>query len=146
MSQTPRIRERHTSRDRGQAMVEFALVLPIFILLLVGLFDVGRLVFINNSVSEAAREGARWGAVQNRSVDATGRDGIGQHVIGGLTGVPTPDVTVTCERNGASLSHCSSNDILVVTVSTPVQLATPLMDRLLGTPIVTSTSKVTVNQ
>ena len=138
------MRERH--RDRGQALVEFALVLPIFILLLIGLFDVGRLVFINNSVSEAAREGARWGAVQNRSVDATGRASIGQHVLGGLTGVPTPDVTVSCERNGASQSQCSSNDILVVTVSTPVQLATPLMDRLLGTPVVTSTSKVTVNQ
>jgi len=133
-------------RDRGQAMVEFALVLPLFILLLVGLLDVGRLVFINNSVSEAAREGARWGAVQSRSVDAAGRDSIGRHVLGAITGVPTPNVSVSCEKDGASVSRCNSNDILVVTVSTPVPLTTPLLDRLIGTPTVTSTSKVTVNQ
>jgi Flp pilus assembly protein TadG len=131
---------------RGQALVEFALILPIFVLLLVGLFDLGRVVFINNSVSEAAREGARWGAVQNRSVDSTGRDGIAQHVLDGLTGVPTPTVTVSCVRNGSTVSLCSSNDVLVVNVTTPVPLVTPLLDRLIGVPTIASTSKVTVNQ
>lgn len=141
MSRPPR------STPGGQAMVEFALVIPLVVLLLVGLFDVGRVVFVNNSVSEAAREGARWGAVQNRSVNASGRSDIAQHVRDGLTGVPGPNVDVTCEDgDGNALSLCSTNRILVVTVSTPVQLATPLLDRLIGTPTVTSTSKVTVNQ
>ena len=44
--------------ERGQALVEFALVLPIFILLLVAIFDLGRAVFAYNTLTNAAREGA----------------------------------------------------------------------------------------
>jgi Flp pilus assembly protein TadG len=47
------------TRPRGQALVEFALVIPIFLLLLVGLFDLGRAVFAYNTLTNAAREGAR---------------------------------------------------------------------------------------
>jgi hypothetical protein len=44
--------------------VEFALVLPIFALVLFGLFDVGKLVYANSVLSQAAREGARLGAAE----------------------------------------------------------------------------------
>ena len=50
--------------DVGQALVEFALALPIFALVLVGLFDVGKLVYTNSVLSQAAREGARLGAAE----------------------------------------------------------------------------------
>ncbi len=46
-------------RDRGQALVELAIALPVFLLLLLGLFDVGRGVYTWNGLSEAAREIAR---------------------------------------------------------------------------------------
>ena len=46
-------------RRRGQALVEFALVIPLFLLLLVAIFDLGRAVFAFNTLSNAAREGAR---------------------------------------------------------------------------------------
>ena len=46
-------------RSRGQALVEFALVIPLVILLFMGVFDFGRAVFAYNSLSNAAREGAR---------------------------------------------------------------------------------------
>jgi len=49
---------------RGQALVEFALVLPIFLLILFGTLDVGRLVYTNSAVSQAAREGARLAAAE----------------------------------------------------------------------------------
>ncbi len=54
-----------TRRDkpRGQAMVEFALIFPIFILLLVGMFDLGRVVWVNNTLATAAREAARYAIV-----------------------------------------------------------------------------------
>ena len=45
-------------------MVEFALVLSVFMLLVVGLFDGLRLAFYYSEVQEAARAGARWGAVE----------------------------------------------------------------------------------
>ena len=46
-------------RGRGQALVEFALALPIFLVLLMGVFDLGRGIYMYNGVSEAAREIAR---------------------------------------------------------------------------------------
>lgn len=51
------------SGDRGQAIVEFALVLPLFLLILIGMVDVGRAIWANNSVANAAREAARYAIV-----------------------------------------------------------------------------------
>jgi Flp pilus assembly protein TadG len=48
-------------------MLEFALAIPIFLLLMVGLFDVGRAVFSYNTLTNAAREGARL-AIVNQDV------------------------------------------------------------------------------
>ena len=56
----------HSARRpaRGQALVEFALVIPIFLLLIFGLLDMGRFVYMHSTLSQAAREGARLGAVE----------------------------------------------------------------------------------
>jgi hypothetical protein len=54
---------RHRS-PRGQALVEFALALPIFLLIVFGAIDVGRYVYGHSTLSQAAREGARLGAVE----------------------------------------------------------------------------------
>ena len=54
-------------RDRGQALVEFALVIPVFLLVMVALFDLGRAVFAYNTLTNAAREGARM-AIVNQDV------------------------------------------------------------------------------
>ena len=58
-------------RSRGQSLVEFALVLPIFLLMLFGLVDLGRYVYLNSTVSQAAREGARLAAVEASWVGST---------------------------------------------------------------------------
>jgi len=62
---------------RGQTLVETALVLPVFLLILFGLIDVGRLIYTNSMVSQAAREGARVAAVQARWIGATTTDDAG---------------------------------------------------------------------
>ena len=49
--------------SRGQALVETALVLPLLLLLIVGLFDVGRAVWLSNTLATAVREGSRYGVV-----------------------------------------------------------------------------------
>ena len=46
-------------KERGQGLVEFALVFPVFILLLFGILDLGRAVYAYNTIGDAAREGAR---------------------------------------------------------------------------------------
>jgi len=51
-------------RTAGQGLVEFALVLPVFFLFLFGLMDVGRLVYMDSVLSQAARESARLASVE----------------------------------------------------------------------------------
>lgn len=133
-------------RPRGQALVEFALAIPIFVLLIFGLIDLGRLVYVNNAVAQAAREGARFGSVQGRSATAGTRTGVAGHTAGMLTAVPQPAVAVACERDGAAAATCRTNDVLTVTVSSPVGMLTPVIGQLVGTVNVSSTAKVTVNQ
>lgn len=53
---------RPSRRQRAQAMVEFALVLPLLLLLLYGIVEFGRLIFMYASLVTASREGARYGA------------------------------------------------------------------------------------
>jgi Flp pilus assembly protein TadG len=51
------------TRERGQALVEFALVLPLFLLMLFAMVDIGRVIWANDNLANAAREGARWASV-----------------------------------------------------------------------------------
>lgn len=60
---------RQSPDERGQTLVEFALVIPIVLLLMLGLFDLGRIVFINNTLSDGARHGARNATIDPRAVD-----------------------------------------------------------------------------
>jgi Flp pilus assembly protein TadG len=55
--------------EKGQSLVEFALVLPLLLLLLLGIMEFG-LMFSNKlTLVNAAREGARYGAVHNVDSD-----------------------------------------------------------------------------
>ena len=57
-------RARRFARDDGaQSLVEFALLLPVFLLVVTGIFDVGRAVWQENSLAYAAREGTRYAIV-----------------------------------------------------------------------------------
>lgn len=46
--------------ERGSSAAEFALILPIFLLFLLGLIDVGRWVWSFNELEKATQTGARW--------------------------------------------------------------------------------------
>jgi Flp pilus assembly protein TadG len=50
-------------RSRGQNLVEFALVIPLFLLMLFGMIDIGRVIWANDALANAAREGARYASV-----------------------------------------------------------------------------------
>jgi Flp pilus assembly protein TadG len=51
-------------REAGAAAVEFGLILPLLLILLLGIMDYGYLFFVQLSVTNAAREGARAGITQ----------------------------------------------------------------------------------
>jgi len=56
---------RYIKNNRGQALVEFALVLPVLLLFVVGMMDFGLIINQYIVVAEAAREGARSAALGN---------------------------------------------------------------------------------
>ena len=58
--------------SRGQALVEFALVFPIFMLMVLAVFEFGRFVYIDSALSQAARDGTRLAAVEARWIGDTG--------------------------------------------------------------------------
>ena len=118
---------------RGQSMVEFALVVPVFILLLVGLFDLGRAVYAYNTVNNAAREAGRLAIVDQYE------DHIKDEALAAATGVGVlrDDVTVTYELpNGAPCPNVGSDGIsacvAVVTVPHRFEAATPIIGNLIG--------------
>lgn len=55
--------------ERAAALVEFAIVLPVLLLLVFGIIDFGRALYTQNNLSAAVREGARRAAVQFPTVD-----------------------------------------------------------------------------
>lgn len=59
---------RARARQRGQGLVEFALISVILFLLLLGIMEGARLLFVYNVVSNAAQEGSRYGIVRPRDV------------------------------------------------------------------------------
>lgn len=61
MSRRPRLRA--VPADRGQSLVEFALVVPLFLLLVLATIEFGRAAIIATSLENAAREGARRAAM-----------------------------------------------------------------------------------
>jgi Flp pilus assembly protein TadG len=77
-------------RRRGQALVEFALVVPFFFLLLFGIIEAGRFIFYYESLSHATREGARYAIVN------------GANTLGCPSGPAAPG-TSACDTSGANV-------------------------------------------
>ena len=64
-------------RRRGAAVVEFAIVVPIFFLMVFGMIEFGRMVMVHQLLAGAAREGARQAIVNGATagdVEQTVRD------------------------------------------------------------------------
>jgi len=84
------MRDLRRGRSRGQGLVEFALVLPVFLAILIGMVDLGRAVWANNSVANAAREAARYASVHGGTKSNTCPVGP---PISGVTEIPTASVS-----------------------------------------------------
>lgn len=124
---------RHPSSDsrRGQTLVEFALIIPLFLLIVVGLFDVGRAVYYYNTAANAARAAARVAIVNQDPVAI--REKARQQAPG--LGIGDADITLA----PCSTIFCSYS----VTVSVPYTPATPLIGSLFD-PTITSTATMPV--
>jgi Flp pilus assembly protein TadG len=95
------------SRQRGAAVVEFALVAMIFFALLIGIFEFGRVMFTWNSAVEATRRGARLAVVCDMNVAQ-----IKTQMRSILPVLADGDIDITYLPSG-----CNANNCETVTVS-----------------------------
>jgi Flp pilus assembly protein TadG len=118
----PQIKARSRRRERGQSLVEFALILPILMGLLLLTIDVGRLFYAYVGVENASREGAAYAIT---SAPAAGN----------LNGV-SPNITTKAQQEGATTytvtsactpSPCVANGTVKVSVSTTFNFLFPIL-------------------
>jgi hypothetical protein len=84
--------------EHGQDLAEFALITPLLMLILLGIIEFSLVVFCYNSISNAAREGARYGTVH--PTDTVGIQAAALHSMTGLASIPTtPSVTYDADAN-----------------------------------------------
>ena len=62
--------KKHGGPAKGQALPEFAIIFPLFLLIILLIIDVARAIFVYSVISDAAREGARY-AIVHGSLSAT---------------------------------------------------------------------------
>ena len=122
---------RSTQDSRGQALVEFALIVPLFILILVGLFDAGRAVFNYSTIANAAREAARVAIVDQ---DEANIRAAAKAAGSGLTLQDSDIALGSCLDKGCAYS---------VTVTYDFEPATPLIGQLFN-PTLSSTAVMPV--
>jgi Flp pilus assembly protein TadG len=87
---------RHKGQE-SQALIEFALISPVLLLLVFGIIDIGRAVFYYDTINHAAREGART-AISASSTLPTNADVLNtvtKQLVGAPVSEPCPQGPVT---------------------------------------------------
>jgi Flp pilus assembly protein TadG len=115
---------------RGQSLVEFALILLPFLMILIGLFDAGRAIYGYNTVSNAAREAARVAIVDQTSATVV------QAAIDSAAGLGLTAADVDFDDCAVREQFCT----LTVTVTWNYQPITPLIGDMFNPTISSSAS------
>ena len=140
---------RRRQRTRGQALVEFALVLPIFLVMLLAVFDLGRMIYMYNGVAEAARELARVTSVYPGTDVALGSTTQTAAVLAAQKAlVPgLGDPTFTCvDIDGSSITdECVAGMQVKVVINAPYQPVTPVLS-MVGNILLASSSTFSIQQ
>lgn len=105
-------------RGRGQALVEFAIVMPIIVFAVLGLVDLGRAVYSYNTLAQSARQAART-AIVNQNVSNVRNQAIASAPTLGLTAA---NVDVCFKTATSTQADCSN----------PATDNCPQTDRVLG--------------
>jgi len=93
-------------RNDGQALVEFALSIPVFLVLLFGIVEFGLLLYNQQVITNASREGARYGIVVRTprrtvsEIEQVVTDYAGNNLV--TFGSEVPSTTVTPDPAGGS--------------------------------------------
>ena len=116
-----------TPRDRGVAAVEFALLLPMLLLLIFGIIDFGRALNTQITLTQAAREGARLAALGQSSANVTSAT---QNAATGLT--PVTVTVTTCPAGAGATANGTVQVNYKFSFITPLAAISSLFGSSLG--------------
>jgi Flp pilus assembly protein TadG len=110
---------------RGQALIEFTVAFILVVILLVGVIEVGRLVLVYTTITNAAADGVRYGIVHGADSPATTSD-IQTVVTNRLTWMNTasPPLTITVTNAGGTVG--STVTVSIVYAYDPITYYVPL--------------------
>lgn len=121
-----------TRADRGAAAVEFALVLGLLVVILMGIAQFGITFSQWLAIEHAAREGARWGSLGNDAGTVTDAESIRGKAYAAAPGLePRLSDARISVTPAAPKNHQGDPVTVTVTYPTPVL---PLMGTLFGSP------------
>jgi Flp pilus assembly protein TadG len=113
---------------RGQAIMELALVLPLFLLLLMTLFDFGRVIYAQNAITQDARAASRLASVSAPQTDAD----IRERARSMPPGVDLPDSAITGEAGTFYPDGTAEGSRVVVRIVVDVPILTPIISNIVG--------------
>jgi Flp pilus assembly protein TadG len=117
------------TRQRGAAAIEFALVLPLFLTLVLGAIDWGWFFFIDQLVTNCAREGARAGTLLPPKPTSTAAQAEDAAEKAGLAFLQR--VHLTAQGVDANFTTVGGSDAIEVTVTYPVGSLTGLLSKVM---------------
>jgi Flp pilus assembly protein TadG len=112
-------RRRHIPRRDGAAILELALLLPLMLALLLGIWEVGRMVEVQQVVSNAAREGARQAASGARTAAQVRKSVLNYLSNGGLSTSGTTVTVTNVPSPGTDPTNATQLQRLNVSVAVP---------------------------
>ncbi|MFD0696822.1 TadE/TadG family type IV pilus assembly protein [Paenibacillus sp. GCM10027628] len=121
--------------ERGQSLTEFAVILPIFLLLVCGIFDFGRLMYAYMNMNNAAQETVRLGGLGKKDAEMTAFAANYVH----LGDQSKLKVTISPKD---TTRH--SGDYVTVKLEYPLTFMTPVISKLLPAPTVKAASTIRV--
>lgn len=117
--------------SKGQAVVEFALVLPIFLMLIFGVIEMSRVGYSYVTLNNAVRSGARIASLGG--VDSDIRSTI-------ASSAPLFNSNLISIQITPNDSSRHSGSSVTISASYPVTLSTPILSQFLPNPVVVRTS------
>jgi Flp pilus assembly protein TadG len=127
---------------RGQGLVEFALILPLILLIIIVFIELGRIVYFYSALNNAVREGVRY-AVVNQFANSTERkseiDDIVAHYAVTMP-INAADVSVYCDRDTTKITTNPCDKYMTVSADIQIAPMVPVFAQAIG---VGSTFRIT---
>lgn len=116
-------------REKGQSLVEFALIIPLLVLLLLGIFDFGRIIHAYITIDHAGREAARAASVghENPVSVAVNRGG-------------------SINLNAGQVAYSNNGTEATITITYPVNFVTPLISKVISNKPIKNTTTMRIEK